>query len=60
MCWREPVLVPPGWDEVTTALVDPEAGLCSRSARFTQADVVEHICAISGGRLSAEEVTATF
>ena len=51
-------LVPPGWDEVTTALVDPEVGLCSRSARFTQADVVEHICAISGGRLSAEEVTA--
>ena len=37
-------------------LVDPEAGLCSRSARFTRADVVEHICAVSGGRLGAEEV----
>ena len=33
------------------ALVDPEVGLCSRSARFTTADVVEHICALSGGRL---------
>ena len=48
----------PGWEEITSVLVDPEVGLCSRSARFTRADVVEHICAISGGRLSTEEVTA--
>jgi conjugative relaxase-like TrwC/TraI family protein len=41
---------------LTPALVAPETGLCSGSARFTAADVVEHICAISGGRLSAEEV----
>ena len=46
----------PGWDEVVAALVDPETGLCSRSARFTQADVVEHLCALSGGRMSVEEV----
>ena len=32
------------------------SGLCSRSPRFTQADVVEHICAVSGGRLSVAEV----
>ena len=58
VCWEEPGLEAPGWDEITAALVDPEVGLCARSARFTQADVVEHICAISGGRLDLEEVTA--
>ena len=46
----------PGWEEITVVLVDPEEGLCSRSARFTKTDVVEHICAISGGRLSTEEI----
>jgi hypothetical protein len=48
----------PGFGEVAAALVDPETGLCSRSARFTRADVVEQICALSAGRLSAEQVTA--
>jgi hypothetical protein len=33
-------------------------GLCAHSARFTHADVVEHICAISGGGLDLEEITA--
>ena len=47
-----PGLEAPGWEEITAALVDPEVGLCAHSARFTQADVVEHICALSGGRLS--------
>ena len=59
VCGSAPALVRPGWDEITAALVDPEQGLCSRSARFTNADVVERICAISGGRLSIEEMTAT-
>ena len=59
VCGSAPALVRPGWDEITAALVDPEQGLCSRSARFTKADVVERICAISGGRLSIEEMTAT-
>ena len=58
VCEADPQLGPPGWDQITAALVDPEVGLCSRSARFTKADVVEHICAISGGRLTAEEITA--
>jgi hypothetical protein len=58
LCWRGPTLASPGWEDVATALVDPETGLCSRSARFTQADVVEGICAISGGRLDADEVVA--
>ncbi len=56
VCWYEPPLDAPTWEEVAATLVDPEGGLCSRSARFTQADVVEYICAISGGRLSVAEV----
>jgi len=57
ICRGRPRMEPLRWDEVTAALVDPEIGLCSRSARFTKADVVEHICAISGGRLTVEEIT---
>ena len=53
-----PRLARPGWEEVTAALVDAEVGLCSRSARFTEAHLVEHLCAMSGGRLSVEEITA--
>ena len=56
VCWREPDLAPPAWEEVAAALVGAETGLCSRSARFTTADVVEHVCAISGGRLGVDEV----
>ena len=55
-CWKDPPLGAPTWDEVAAALVGPEAGLCARSARFTAADVVEHVCALSGGRLGVEEV----
>ena len=51
LCWKEPATEAPGWDEMAETLVDPEVGLCSRSARFTAADVVEHLCALSGGRL---------
>ncbi|HTW10614.1 MAG TPA: MobF family relaxase [Acidimicrobiales bacterium] len=58
LCWRGQALGPPGWQDVAAALVDPETGLCSRSARFSEADVVEGICALSGGRLGADEVLA--
>jgi conjugative relaxase-like TrwC/TraI family protein len=58
VCFANPGLEVPGWEENTEALIDPEVGLCSHSARFTHADVVEHICALSGGRLDLEEVTA--
>ena len=51
VCWRRAGRWPAGLGEVAAALVDPETGLCARSARFTQADVVEHLCALSGGRL---------
>jgi conjugative relaxase-like TrwC/TraI family protein len=57
VCWREPDLAPPGWQEVTTALMDEETGLCARSARFTEADAVEQLCAMSGGRLTVAEIT---
>ena len=56
VCWAESPVTTPGWDEITGALIDSETGLCSRSARFTRAHVVERICALSGGRLTAEEV----
>ncbi len=56
VCWKDSASQAPGWDEVAVALVGPETGLCSRSARFTAAHVVEHICAVSGGRLTVAEV----
>ena len=58
VCSRTPGLGAPGWEEISRALTDPEVGLCARSARFTHADVIEHICALSGGRLDLEEITA--
>jgi hypothetical protein len=58
VCFANPDLQGPGWEEITEALVDPEVGLCAHSARFTHADVVEHICALSGGRVDLEEITA--
>ena len=58
VCFGNPDLEGPGWEEITRVLVDPEVGLCARSARFTHPDVVEHVCALSGGRLDLEEVTA--
>jgi conjugative relaxase-like TrwC/TraI family protein len=56
VCWGEPALEPPSAEELTAALIDPETGLCSRSARFTEADVFEHLCSLSGGRLSLDEI----
>jgi conjugative relaxase-like TrwC/TraI family protein len=47
----------PDWDEIAAALTNPEVGLCSRTARFTKADVVEHLCSVSGGRLNVDEIT---
>ena len=32
--------------------------MCSRSARFTEADVFEHLCALSAGRLQLGEIEA--
>ncbi len=46
------------FEEVSQVLVDPEVGLCSGSARFSEADVVEHICAMAAGRLTVDDVGA--
>ena len=58
VCFLSPDSEAPGWDEISRSLTDPEVGLCAHSARFTHADVVEHVCAISSGRLDLDEVTA--
>jgi conjugative relaxase-like TrwC/TraI family protein len=57
VCFGNPDLEAPSWEEISRTLTDPEAGLCAHSARFSRADVVEHVCAISVGRLDLEEVT---
>jgi conjugative relaxase-like TrwC/TraI family protein len=44
------------WDEVVACLVDEDAGLCAHAPRFTEADVIEHLCALSGGAWSTEQV----
>jgi conjugative relaxase-like TrwC/TraI family protein len=46
------------FEEISQVLVDPEVGLCSRSARFSEADVVEHICAMAAGHLTVDDVEA--
>lgn len=58
VCFRTPGLERPSWEEISQALIDPEVGLCAHSARFGHADVVEHICALSGGRLDLDEIAA--
>jgi conjugative relaxase-like TrwC/TraI family protein len=42
--------------ELLAALVDPETGLCATDSRFTEAHVVERIAAMSGGRLTVDEI----
>lgn len=58
VCFANPNLEAPGWEKIARVLVDPEAGLCAHAARFTRADVVEQVCAISAGRLDLEQITA--
>ena len=58
VCFADPAFEAPGWEEISQTLVDPELGLCAHAARFTPADVVEHICALSAGQLDLEQITA--
>ncbi len=44
--------------EIFGALVDPATGLCATESRFCEAHVVERIAAISGGRLTLEQILA--
>jgi conjugative relaxase-like TrwC/TraI family protein len=43
-------------DEVLAGLLDPDTGLCANDARFTEAKVVERICAASAGRWTTEQI----
>jgi conjugative relaxase-like TrwC/TraI family protein len=38
------------------ALVDPETGLCATESRFCEAHVVERVAALTGGRLTTDEI----
>lgn len=53
---RNVAVRPIGRDEVFAQLFDPDAGVCARRARFTEAHVYEAVCALSDGRWDAEEV----
>ncbi len=43
-------------DEVVAGLLHPDTGLCANDARFTEAKVVERICAASAGRWTTEQI----
>jgi conjugative relaxase-like TrwC/TraI family protein len=63
VCWRDPGLPVLGYDAIVDVLVDEESGLCARAAKFAEPDVVEHLAALSSGRLTVDElgaVTARF
>lgn len=58
VCFQSPDLAAPSFEHLAGLLVDRDEGLCARSARFTEADVVEHLCAHAAGRLSLDEIQA--
>ena len=41
------------FEEIVRVLVDEDTGLCAHSPRFAEPDVIEHIAALSAGRLTA-------
>ncbi|HWE65162.1 MAG TPA: MobF family relaxase, partial [Acidimicrobiales bacterium] len=63
VCGRSGVRPAPSAEVIFAHLVDPEAGLCSRRARFGQAQVAAAIASHGGGTLDAqrvEELSAEF
>ena len=50
---RAPELRP---EDIVAGLLDPETGLCADDARFSEAKVVERICAASAGRLTTAQI----
>jgi len=56
VCWRDPALPGLSYDDVVRALVDEETGLCAHMPRFAEPDVIEHVAALSAGRLTVEEI----
>jgi conjugative relaxase-like TrwC/TraI family protein len=55
-CWRDPTLPPLSYDDVVCSLVDEETGVCAHAPRFAEPDVVEHVAAVSAGRLTVDEI----
>ena len=53
---RSPAELSPA--QVVAGLVDPDTGLCANDARFTEAKLVERICAASAGRWTTEQILA--
>ncbi len=53
---RHPVLPVLSTEDVFAALVDPDTGLCAKDARFGDAHVYEHVCAVSQGRWDVAEI----
>src|SRR4051794_27412162 len=58
VCGRQRGLAPWSYEELACGLVDDERGLCAHSPRFSEPDVVEHVAAMSSGRLSAADIFA--
>jgi conjugative relaxase-like TrwC/TraI family protein len=56
VCWRDPAVPPLTYDQVVRSLVDGETGLCAHSPRFAEPDVVEHVAALSAGRLTVDAI----
>jgi hypothetical protein len=56
VCWRDPSLPALGYDAIVDALVDEETGLCAHIPRFDEPDVIEHVAALSAGRLTVDEI----
>jgi conjugative relaxase-like TrwC/TraI family protein len=56
VCWRDPALPPLSCDDIVRALVDEEIGLCAHTPRFAEPDVIEHVAALSTGRLTVDEI----
>jgi conjugative relaxase-like TrwC/TraI family protein len=59
VCWHDLALPPLTYGEMVRALVDENSGLCAHSPRFTEPDVIEHVAALSAGRLTVDEIRAT-
>jgi conjugative relaxase-like TrwC/TraI family protein len=56
VCWRDPALAPLAYEEITPSLVDEETGLCAHAPRFAEPDVIDHVAALSAGRLTLDEI----
>jgi conjugative relaxase-like TrwC/TraI family protein len=56
VCWRDLALPALTYEEIVRALVDEDIGVSAHSPRFDEPDVIEHLAALSAGRLTVEEI----